>query len=103
MFKMIILLTKKQAMSDDDFANYLLNTHAHLARTMPGVRRYVVNVVQRPPPREPEFHGVAELWVDDREGMKKAFSSPQGEATQKDTEAFTSSTKTLFAEEHEIS
>jgi uncharacterized protein (TIGR02118 family) len=103
LFKMIILLAKKQTMSDAEFEEYLLNTHGPLARKMPGLRRYVVNIVQKPPNREPDYHGVAELWFDDREVMKKAFSSPQGEATQKDTEKFSSSMKTLFVDEHEIS
>jgi uncharacterized protein (TIGR02118 family) len=102
MFKLITLLTKKQAMSDDEFAKYLLEVHAAFAKKMPGLRRYVLNIVQRPPNREPEYHAVAELWFDDRESMKRAFSSPEGELTEKDTEDFTSRTTTLFIEEHEI-
>ena len=102
MFKLIILLTKKQAMSDDEFKRYLLEIHAPLAKKMPGIIRYVMNIVQRPPNREPDYHAVAELWFDSREEMRKAFSSPQGELTQKDTEKFTSKTVTLFIDEHEI-
>lgn len=103
MFKLIILLTKKQGMGDDEFAGYFLNVHAPLAWKMLGLRRYVVNIVQRPPNREPEFHGVAELWFDDRESMKRAFSSAEGEVTQRDTEKFASKTVSLFIEEHEMS
>jgi uncharacterized protein (TIGR02118 family) len=103
MFKLIILLTKKQTMSDDEFARYLLEVHAPLARKMPGVVRYVVNIVQRPPSREPDYHAAAELWFDNREAMRGAFSSTQGEATQKDTVKFTSKTQTLFVDEHQIS
>jgi uncharacterized protein (TIGR02118 family) len=102
MFKLITLLTKKQAMSDDEFAKYLLEVHADFAKKMPGLRRYVLNIVQRPPNREPEYHAVAELWFDDRESMKRAFSSPEGELTEKDTMEFASKTTTLFIEEHEI-
>jgi uncharacterized protein (TIGR02118 family) len=102
MFKLITLLTKKQAMSDEEFARYLLEAHAALAKKMPGLRRYVLNIVQRPPNREPEYHGVAELWFDDRGSMKKAFSSPEGELTEKDAMKFASRTTTLFIEEHEI-
>jgi uncharacterized protein (TIGR02118 family) len=102
MFKLITLVTKKQMMSDKEFAEYLLEVHAGLAKKMPDLRRYVMNMVQRPPNKEPEYHAVAELWFDDRESMKKAFSSPEGELTQKDTEEFASKTTTLFIEEHEI-
>lgn len=103
MFKLIILLTKKQAMGDDEFVRYFLDVHAPLAKKMPGLRKYVANIVQKPPNRGPDYHGVAELWFDDRETMKKAFSSPQGEVTQKDSEKFTSRMMTLFIDEHEIS
>ncbi len=103
MFKLIILLAKKQGMGDEEFAGYFLSVHAPLARKMLGLRRYVVNIVQKPPNREPEFHGVAELWFDDRESMKRAFSSAEGEVTQKDTEKFASRTVSLFIEEHEMS
>jgi len=102
MFKIMILLTKKQAMSDDDFARYLLGEHVSVAKKMPGLRKYVVNIVQKPPNREPEYQGVSELWFDDRESMKKAFSSTQGSLAQKDTENFASKSITLFIDEHEI-
>jgi hypothetical protein len=59
-------------------------------------------MVQRPPNRELEYHAVAELWFDDRERIKKVFSSPEGKLTQKDTEGFASRTKSSFTEEHEI-
>ena len=103
MFKLIILLAKKQGMADEEFAGYFLNVHAPLARKMLGLRKYVANIVQKLTNREPEFHGVAELWFDDRESMKRAFSSAEGEVTQKDTEKFASKTVSLFIEEHEMS
>ena len=103
MFKLIILLNKKESISNADFAKHLLDVHAPLAKKMPGLRKYVVNVVQKPPNREePEIHGVVELWFDDRETMKKAFSSPEGEVTQRDAENFASRTVTLFADEKQI-
>lgn len=102
MFKLVILLTKKPAMGDDEFVRYWLNVHAPLAKKMPGLRKYVVNIVQKPPNKEPDYHGLAELWFDDRETMKKAFSSPEGEVTQRDSENFTSKMMTLFIDEHDI-
>lgn len=102
MFKLVVLLKKKPALSDEGFAKYWLETHAPLAKKMPGLRRYVVNIVRRPPTREPDYHGVVELWFDDVNSMKKAFASPEGQATQKDTEAFASSLTTLYIDEHPI-
>ena len=102
MFKLIILLRKKTDFTDEQFTKYCLETHALLARKMPGLRRYVVNVVRPPPNREPDYNGVVELWFDNVSDMKKAFSSPEGQATQKDTETFTTSRTTMYIDEHSI-
>jgi len=99
---MIILLKKKPTLTDEEFATYLSETHAPLARKMPGLRKYAVNIVKQHPNREPEYHGVAELWFDDSASMKKAFSSPEGVATQKDTEAFATTPTTMYVDEHVI-
>ena len=89
-------------MTEEQFAKYWLGGHAPLARKMPGLRKYVVNLVKRPPDREPEYNGVVELWFDDRDSMKKAFASPEGQQTQKDSQTFTSKMMTLFIDEHVI-
>lgn len=102
MFKLIILLKKKQSMSDEEFAKYWLDVHAPLAKKMPGLRKYVVNVVRRPPNREPDYNGVVELWFDNVQAMKDAFRSDEGRATQKDTEKFTSHLTTLYIDEHTV-
>lgn len=101
-FKLVVLLRKKDEMTNEDFAKYWLETHAPLARQMPGLRKYVVNVVRRPPNRDPDYHGLVEMWYDDVNGMKEAFASPQGQATQKDTEKFASKLTTLYVDEHLI-
>ena len=99
---MIILMKKKDSLTDQEFAKYWLENHAPLAKKMPGLRKYVVNVVRRPPNREPDYDGVVELWFDDTGSMKKAFTSTEGLATQKDTESFTSKLITLYIDEHTI-
>ena len=99
---MFVLLKKKAEMGSVEFTKYWLETHAPMAKKMPGLRRYVVNVVRPPPNRGPEFDGVVEMWFDDTESMKKAFASHEGQATQKDTEKFTSMITTLFIDEHVI-
>jgi uncharacterized protein (TIGR02118 family) len=95
-------LKKKDTLTDQEFAKYWLETHVPLAKTMPGLRKYVVNVVKRPPNREPDYNGVVELWFDDADSMKKAFASSEGLATQKDTETFASKLTTLYIDEHAV-
>jgi uncharacterized protein (TIGR02118 family) len=101
-FKLIILLKKKTDFTDKQFVTYWLETHARLAKKMPGLRRYVVNVVVPPPNRDPDYNGVVELWFDNVDDMKKAFSSPEGQATQKDTDTFAASRTTMYIDEHSI-
>ncbi len=98
----MVLLRKKESMTDEEFAKYWTEVHASIAKRMPGLRKYVVNVVRRPPNREPDYHGVVELWFDDVESMKRAFASPEGQATQKDSETFTSKMTTLYINEQTI-
>jgi uncharacterized protein (TIGR02118 family) len=102
MFKLIILLNKSEDMTEEQFAKYWLDIHSPLARNMPGLRKYTVNLVQHPPNWDPEYNGVVELWFDDRNSMKKAFASSEGQLTQKDSETFTSKMITLFIDEHVI-
>jgi uncharacterized protein (TIGR02118 family) len=102
MFKMIILLRKKENLSDEEFSRYFLEVHAPLAKKMPLLSKYVANLVRRPPNREPDYNGVAELWFDDTDSMKKAFAAPEGQVTQNDSEKFTSGTVTMFIDEHSI-
>ena len=102
MFKLIVLLKKMENITEEEFAEHWLNIHVPLVMMMPGVRRYVVNLVKKPPNRESEFHGVVELWFDDIVSMKKAFASSMGQITERDSHKFTSDVLTLFVEEREI-
>ena len=49
MLKLIILLNKKENMTDEAFAEHWLTTYAPLAKKVPRLRKYVVNVVKPNP------------------------------------------------------
>ena len=98
----MVLLMKKDNLSDEEFTRYWLHTHAPLVKKMPGVRKYVVNVVKKSLNRELDYHGVVELWFDNVDSMKMAFASPEGRITQEDTYKFASSITSLYIEEHDI-
>jgi uncharacterized protein (TIGR02118 family) len=89
-------------MTDEEFARYWLHTHAPLAKKMPGVRKYVVNIVKKTPERESQYQGVVELWFDNTECMKMAFASTEGRITQEDTHKFANNMMVLYIDEHEI-
>jgi len=89
-------------MTDEEFAHYWLHTHAPLAKRLPGVRKYVVNLVKKPPKRESHYQGVVELWFENTENMKTAFASTEGLVTREDTHNFVSDMTILYIDEHEI-
>ena len=99
MFKVIILLRKKEGMSDHDFAEHWANVHGPLAKKLPGLRGYVQNLVNTSSNREPNYHGVAEMWFDDLQSMNNAFATPEGKSTLKDLDNFVSNHTTLFVNE----
>ena len=83
MVKSLSLLTRKAGLSHDEFIDRWVNEHAPLARAVPGLRRYVLSFVNAQPVRPDvprhgiEVDGIAELWYDDAEAMKRALATPE--------------------------
>jgi uncharacterized protein (TIGR02118 family) len=79
MYKMIFGAKRKPGMSREDFGKYWTTTHADLARSVPGIARYVINLAPRPLGSgfEPAYDGFAEAWFDTEEDMRASARSPQ--------------------------
>ena len=75
-FKAIILLTRADGASHDDFASCWLQQHAPLAKQLPGLRRGVFNLVENPADGDPD--GVSELWFDSQGDFEAAYASEIG-------------------------
>jgi len=101
MFKAMIMLTRRDDMSAEDFAQWWLEDHAPLARTLPNVRRAVFNVVQSGHD-EAGFDGVSELWFDTREDFEAAYASDIGMATAADSLSHVSGRVRVFVTENVI-
>ena len=81
MLKVIVVLARKKDLGEAEFRRYFRDVHGPLAEALPGLRRYVQNVVAEDPKRSrPGWDGVAELWFDDRAAMEAAWASPEGAA-----------------------
>jgi uncharacterized protein (TIGR02118 family) len=91
----------------EEFQRYWRETHGPIAARIPGVRRYVqchtvpetyagANV--------PPYDGAAELWWDDLESMRAAFSSPETQAAREDEQNFIDHSKValFITEEKEV-
>jgi uncharacterized protein (TIGR02118 family) len=98
-FKAMVLLTRSEELSRDAFGRWWLEEHRPLAARLPGLRRYVVNLVQDGP--EDGFDGVAELWFDSREAFEAAYETEAGKLVVADSMAHARSRVRYAVEEHE--
>lgn len=83
MIKLISLLNRKEGMSKDEFMRAWVDEHAPMAASVPGLRRYVLSFILDEP-RRPDVtaedysaDGIAELWFDDEEAMKRVLASEE--------------------------
>jgi uncharacterized protein (TIGR02118 family) len=101
-FKRIGLQRKRADLSHEQFVAHWVNVHAELAKRLPKLRRYSINVVDRG--RHPDFgyDGFSELWFDSRADCEAAFKSPEGIAVLADLPNYVDSVDPVFLEEHRI-
>ena len=96
MFKAVILLTRKDGMSKDEFRNWMLVGHSPLAKQLPGLRKLVFNVVEND---DAPYDGVSELWFDTREAFDAAYATEIGKRVAGDSLANVKARVRLFVDE----
>lgn len=99
MFKVAVLLVKREDLTHEEFLDYWESTHAPLVEEMPGLERYTMGTPGRP--EESAYDGLAELYFADFDAMRESYASEAGEAVQTDAESFAdmSASETLFLDE----
>jgi uncharacterized protein (TIGR02118 family) len=103
--KVIVLLARRDGMSQEEFARYARDHHFPLVTKLPGLRRLVINrVLPDPNGPPPAYDAVAEDWFDDLAAMGAAFASPAGQAVIADAANFLDMTRlqVMAVEEEEI-
>ena len=80
--------------------SWWLDSHAPLARQLPGLRKAVFNVIDQPGDGQPD--GVSELWFDSIDDFTAAYESEIGKAVVADSLANVSSRQRFFVEENRI-
>ncbi len=98
MFKAMILLKRKDGLSDADFRDWWLNRHAPLVRHLPRLRQAVFNVTQG----EADYDGVSELWFDSQADFEAAYATDAGKAVAADTLGQVQARIRMMVEEHVI-
>jgi len=108
MIKALGLLTRKPHLTHEEFVKHWYETHGPLARAVPGVRRYVqshiVGTRTRPdiPETAVDVDGIAELWYDDIESMKRAGATPEMKRLTDDGALFIGRIKSYVIDEKQI-
>jgi len=108
MIKVLGLLTRRPELSHEQFVDHWLNVHGPLARAVPGIRRYVQSHITgtrtRPdiPETDVEVDGIAELWYDDLESLRRASATAEMKRLTDDGALIISQIKSYIIEEKEI-
>ena len=96
MLKLMYILTPKPGMSRDEFQRYWLETHAPIAKQIPHLKRYIINVFRaRSDATGPAIGGVAEQWFASAEAMRAAFRTAAAERARADIANFAEVAETV--------
>jgi len=114
MIKLVYCIRRKQGLSVEAFQKYWLETHAALAKNIPGVKRYVqVHALEgelqemlaagHPAAKGDHFDGIAELWFEE-DDLKALPGEPAALAAMQDEANFIDSDRSVafLAREHVI-
>ena len=93
--KAIILLTRREGDTVEDFRRWWLEEHAPLARQLPGLRKLVFNLADG----EAGYDGVSELWFDSQEAFDAAYASELGQRVAADSLAHVAGRVRLVVDE----
>ena len=102
------MLTRKAGLSHEEFIEHWFNVHGPLARSVPGLRRYVQSHIIEEMQRDDittssiEVDGIAELWYDDHDAMLRAHASKEAQTLFADGALFIGAIKSFVVEEREI-
>jgi uncharacterized protein (TIGR02118 family) len=87
--KAIILISRREGTSPEEFTQHFAEHHRPLVAQLPGLRRLVINhVLPDPNGPPPAYDAIAEDWFEDPAAMAAAFASPEGQAVLADAHVF---------------
>jgi uncharacterized protein (TIGR02118 family) len=90
MVKAIYFIKRKPGMDLESFTKYWRTTHAEIVKKVPGLRAYVQSqtISSGYKKGEPVYDGVATLWYDDTDTMRRIAGTPESRAAAADDEKF---------------
>jgi uncharacterized protein (TIGR02118 family) len=112
MVKVTVLVKRKPGMSPAEFYRYWKDVHAPLALGVPEFRRHFRKYVQshqiaeafaNTPGAVSQYDGIAELWADSIDEVKRAFAEPRYlEVIRPDEEKFADLANCVFMVTEEV-
>tara|TARA_B100000945_G_C20392945_1_gene603283 strand:+ start:1498 stop:1797 length:300 start_codon:yes stop_codon:yes gene_type:complete len=97
MFKVMILLTRKEDLSRSEFKNWWLNEHSILASQLPGLKKACFNLVEN---EDAPYDGVSELWFDSEDDFTSSYESEIGKSVVADSLAHVNGRTRLIVNEN---
>lgn len=99
MIKRVGLLKKRNDLTTAEYVRHWTEVHTRLALEMPGLRRYVINVVDRALSPDAPIDGFSELWFDDLDSMRTNFADPAGHRQREDVKLFWQEVHVMIVDE----
>ncbi|MBB3139876.1 EthD family reductase [Halomonas organivorans] len=87
-FKHVGLITKRRDQTFEEFVAHWTKVHSEIALRVPGLRKYVINPIDREQYPDSPIDGFSELWFDSLEAAEAAFASPVGQEAYEDVPNF---------------
>lgn len=97
-FKAMILLKRREDLSQEAFVDWWLGTHRPLALRLPGLQRMVINIGAD---ASAGYDGCSELWFDTEADFHAAYATEIGQAVARDSLSMVSRRDRLFVREIE--
>jgi uncharacterized protein (TIGR02118 family) len=103
MIKFMVVLYRRQDLSQEEFRRHLRDVHGPLAQKLPGLRKYVQNYVCDDPKRKhPGWDAIIELYFEDWDTMERAWCTGEGRASDADLPLFADLKRTTWSVVEEV-
>jgi uncharacterized protein (TIGR02118 family) len=100
MIRRFSLVRKRPELSPEEFLARWTGEHVEIAKRLPGLRGYVIHVLDG---EAPPYDGIAITSFDSREDAERAFADPAlAEDLARTRDEFAAAVEVYFAEDHVI-
>ena len=97
MIKFVVVLYRRSGITAAEFRRYFADTHAPIARKLPGLLKYVQNFPVSDDKRTPRWDAVVELYFASRAAMEQAWATTDGSNATSDLDAFVDVARSSWA------